>query len=436
MRPLTLLWLVVQTTIGHTAEPQEDDWLWTNAYALPKHTTNEGSGYFSIVEGHNGRIYVGSAKYGENAYLVEFDPQTEAMKVVLDAHKEIGTDATGFAAQAKFHTRNNVGKSGRIYVGTKQGYPKRGEPRLAYPGGYPMVYDPQTGKTRVYRIPIPHQGISSITPDELRGVAYVSTCSDERHPTESSHFLQLDLITGKYRSFLDCEHMYPYIVVDWLGRAYHPILGGDVARYDPRTDRLERLAQTIDGRPPTPESFLADPLAHPISWELSPDRKTLYAVAMNSNALYAYDLTQQGDTIAGHTIGKLITHAEATDCRAMCVGADGTVWSGIAATFKERGQLLTLASYDPQTGESRFHGPIAVRDRNFTEFTGDDGTLLPYHRGFHEIDGHWVPWGVVMGICAGKDGTVYLTTLSPLTVHAISPEELKRSAIVQSKRPR
>ena len=29
------------------------------------------------------------------------------------------------------------------------------------------------------------------------------------------------------------------------------MLGGDIARYDPKTDKLERLKQTIDGKPPT-----------------------------------------------------------------------------------------------------------------------------------------------------------------------------------------
>ncbi|MBL8848907.1 MAG: hypothetical protein JNG89_04455, partial [Planctomycetaceae bacterium] len=37
-------------------------WLWSEAHAIPKETTTEGSGYFSIIEGHNGRIYIGAAK--------------------------------------------------------------------------------------------------------------------------------------------------------------------------------------------------------------------------------------------------------------------------------------------------------------------------------------------------------------------------------------
>ena len=146
-------------------------WIWSRAHALPAETTSEQSGYFSIVEGLNGRIYIGTAKYGDNAFLVELDPRTDAMRIVLDAEKEIGVDRRGFAAQAKFHTRNNVGTSGKIYLGTKQGYTQPGEKTTDYLGGHPMVFDPATGKTRVYDIPVKHQGVISVSPDESRGVA-------------------------------------------------------------------------------------------------------------------------------------------------------------------------------------------------------------------------------------------------------------------------
>ena len=396
-------------------------WLWSKAYQVPKHTTSEESGYFSIVEGKNGRIYVGTAKYGSNAFLVEFDPSTEKMNVVLDAQKAIGRTDSGFAAQAKIHTRNNVGRSGKIYFGTKQGYPKKGESRDAYLGGYPMVYDPATGKTRVYDIPVKHQGIISVTPDESRNVAYISTCSDER-PIESTHFMRLDLKTGEYRDLMDCRHMYAFIVVDYKGRAYHPILGGDIARYDPETDNVTRLSQTIDGQPPTDESLLAHPKSHPINWDISPDRKTLYAVAMSGNQLFAYDLTQEGQTLVGRSLGKLVPSATKTDCRAMCVGPDGTVWAGVAATFpgSRRGKVLHVVSYRPGDERPVDHGPIAISNPNYTNFTDDAGERLKWHHGVHSIsDGTMLPRYVIMGICAARDGSVYLTTLYPFTVHKI-----------------
>jgi sugar lactone lactonase YvrE len=394
-------------------------WLWSKAHLVPETYTSEQSGYFSIIEGKNQRLYIGAAKYGDNAYLIEYDPGTQAMALAVDAEKEIGVDAKGFAAQAKIHTRNNVGESGKIYFGTKQGYTKEGEKLTDYLGGYPMVYDPQSGKTRVYPIPIAGQGIISVTPDESRNVAYVSTCSDER-PIESSHFMILDLEKGTYRDLLDTQHMYAFIVVDAQGRAYHPILGGRIARYDPSQDRLELLEQTIAGLPPMAESFLAHPESHPINWDISPDRKTLYSVAMSGNQLYSYDLTKGGDKLEGRSLGKLVADAERTDCRAMCVAPDGTVWAGVNATFKDQGDFLHVVSFTPGSQAPVDHGPIAISNPEYATLEDADGKSKPYHHGVYKFaDGTLLPRYVVMGICAALDGRVYVTTIYPFTVHEI-----------------
>jgi len=394
-------------------------WLYSTAHDVPDELTSEQSGYFSLIQGKNDRLYVGTAKYGHNAYLVEFNPADQKMKMVLDAQKEIGTDVTGFAAQAKFHTRNNVGKSGKIYVATKQGYPKKGESRDLYQGGYPMVYDPATDSTRVYDIPVPKQGVISITPDESRGVAYISTCSDER-PIESTHFMILDLETGKYRDLMDCRHLYAFIVVDHLGRAYHPILGGKIARYDPRSDKLSQLTQTINGAAPGKETFLAREQGHPINWDISPDRKTMYAVPMSENQLYAYDLSGSGNTLPGRSLGPIVPGAEKTDCRAMCVGPDGTVWAGVAATFRGRGQYLHLISYSPGAKAPVDHGPVAVGNPEVIASEGKDGKPLPWSHGFTPLaGGTLIPRYTIMSICAARDGTVYFTTLYPFTLHAV-----------------
>jgi len=411
--------VLVAAALPPTAAPAEPPaWIEGTAYAIPKETTNQGSGYFSIVSGLDGRVYVGCAKYGVNAYLVEFDPTSKAMRVAVDAHKEIGTAATGFAAQAKIHTRNNVGPSGRIYFGTKQGYPEEGESRDDYLGGYPMVYDPATDTTRVYPIPVPHQGIISVTPDEARGVAYVSTCSDER-PTESTHFLRLDLATGEYRDLIDCRHMYSFIVVDYRGRAYHPILGGELARYDPETDRLERLTQTIDGAPPTAESLLAHPESHPINWDISPDGRTLYAVAMSGNQLYSYDLTSEGATLEGRSLGKLLVSDNVgnTDCRAMCVGPRGEVWAAVSpGSLSGAYNPLRLVSYRAGDAAPREHGAVAIANRDYTEFVDAAGEPLPWHQGIVTAeDGRMTP-NTPMGVSQAPDGTVYVLTIAPFTL--------------------
>jgi hypothetical protein len=404
-------------------------WVKSTAYAVPKETATEGEGYFSIIEGHNGRLYIGTHANGVNSWLVEFDAAAEKMKVVVDAHQAIGKDIRGFGSQAKIHTRNNVGASGKIYFGTKQGYPdtNKGEKREDYPGGYPMVYDPKTGETKVYPIPVPHEGINSIMPDESRGVAYISTCSDHRPgPGENAHFLILDLKTGQYRNLIDTKHVYGFIVVDYLGRAYHPMLGGDIIRYDAKSDKLERLKQTIDGKAPTPESNLANKDGHPINWDITPDGKTLYSLPMSTNNAYVYDLTQTGDTLAGRSLGTLVSGAKATDCRAMCAGPKGAMWAAITESHSKVGNLLHLVSYRPGDKAPLDHGPVSVGNPNFTEFVDKAGKPLPFHGGFAKFGDVTTTKYVTMGVCEGQSGDVYILALHPYSVLKVSAKDLAK----------
>ncbi len=407
------------------AEPGRK-WLKATAYVVPKETATEGEGYFSIIEGLNGRLYIGTHANAVNSWMVEFDPKAKQMKVVVDAHQAIGKDLKGFGAQSKIHTRNNVGASGRIYFGTKQGYPNATEKREDYPGGYPIVYDPATGRTQVYPIPVPHHGINSITPDESRGVAYISTCSDHRPgPGENSIFLILDLKTGKYRELMDTEHFYGFIVVDYKGRAYHPILGGDIARYDPATDKLERLKQTIDGAAPTPESRLALDPPDPLNWDITPDGKTLYCVPMSANLLFSYDLTASGDTLPGRYVGPLVPGAKGTDCRAMCVGPKGDVYAAVTESGSNEGVqwLPHLVRYRAGDKAPVDLGTISIANPDFTEFTDKEGKPLPFHAGFVKLtDSTATTQYVLMGVAQGRDGVVNILALHPYSVLRVVPE--------------
>src|SRR5262245_30436567 len=78
------------------AEPSDLKWLKATAYVVPKETCTEGEGYFSFIEGLNRRLYIGTHANAVNSWLVEFDPQSARMQIVVDAHKAIGADAKGF----------------------------------------------------------------------------------------------------------------------------------------------------------------------------------------------------------------------------------------------------------------------------------------------------------------------------------------------------
>jgi sugar lactone lactonase YvrE len=272
---------------------------------------------------------------------------------------------------------------------------------------------------------VPHQGIISVTPDESRGLAYLSTCSDER--PDSTHFVVLDLFKETYVDLMDCRHMYAFIAVDYKGRAYHPILGGDIARYDPETHKLERLKQTIDGRPPSPDSHLADEGAHPINWDISPDRKTLYAQPMSGNILYAYDLAAATDTLPGRSLGPALAGGTNTDCRALCVGPRGTVWCSVTAIPAPSAESeLHIVRFRPGTDSTPVDlGRVFVSNPEFTAFKDADGKPLPFHGGFRTLtNGKMVTRHMSLGICEGRDGSLYLLEIQPYTVLKIAPSVL------------
>lgn len=396
------------------------NWLLGHAMKIPSKYTNQESGYFAIVEGLNEKLYIGTAKYGVNAYLLEFDPTKASFKQVVDVHKSIGSKAKGFAAQAKIHTRNNVGASGKIYFGSKQGYPEKGEKRTDYLGGYTMTYDPKTGHIKHYGIAKRHHGIISVTPDESRGLAYISTCSDSR-PIDHTHFMVLDLKTGKYQDLGDMEQAYAFIIVDHQGRAYHPKRGGQIARYDPDMKKLEILDITMNGKS-APESFTKDKAI--LNWEVSPDRKTLYAVEMTTNGLYSFDLTAKGKVIPGKKLGTLLEAGKKTDCRGLCVSPKGMAWMVVTERGRKGGPLAHLVSYTPGEKSTHLHGPIGIKNPNYTPFKDDKGKALPWHHTIRkEKDGTMTPW-VPLGICAAKNGDVYVLTLAPFTLLRFDKESL------------
>ena len=207
-------------------------YVWAKAYHIPPETTTEESGYFSLCEGKDGRVYVGCAAYGRDSYLVEFDPKTEKMKVVLDTHKLVGLplEPTGYAAQSKIHTRNFVGPSGTIYLGSKQGYPTAEEKKTGkvatYRGGYVMTYDPATGKAKNLGMPMPlddkrqpkgakeGEGVIDVVADESRGLVYVITC-------EHQHWMLFDTKHPEkgYRDLGPLLRDQPNTLIDRQGRA-------------------------------------------------------------------------------------------------------------------------------------------------------------------------------------------------------------------------
>jgi hypothetical protein len=407
------------------------------AFHILPETTTEESGYFSLCEGRNGKIYIGTAAYGRNAYLVEFDPATEKMRIVLDTHKLVGLPLTptGYAAQAKIHTRNFVGPSGKIYVGSKQGYPspaekeaeQRGVKIPTYRGGYVMVYDPATDTAENLGMPMPlddaqiaagkteGQGVIDVTADEARGLIYVITCEEQR-------WMLYDMKTRTFRELGPILRDQPNTLIDARGRATAITVDYQIARYDPATQQVTVAPLLVENKPFA--QYLGANRIHP-DWRITPDGKTAYLQLLDDLRLFRVDLTgATGQPVRATDLGNRI-EGEGPDSRgSISIGPDGCVYSVVRVNNKTgfgNGYLHHLVRYHPKTKKMEDLGVFKVLNPKFFDFEGaqaknPDGTLRPRH-GFHTLpDGTLTPLHVVMAMIVARNGTIYATTIYPFTL--------------------
>ena len=88
---------------------------------------------------------------------------------------------------------------------------------------------------------------------------------------------------------------------------------------------------------------------------------------MSGNQLYSYDLTGDGDTLAGKSHGKLLADAAEPPTAGPCASRR-TARSGPASTarIENKESFLHVVSYKPGAAACVDHGPIAVKNPDFT----------------------------------------------------------------------
>jgi len=403
-------------------------YIWGKAYLVLPETNNHGSGYKSLCEGLNHRIYVGTAKYGENSYLVEFDPVTEKQRIVVDSHRLIGQTETGYAAQAKIHTRNFVGPSGVIYVGTKQGYPQAAEKEACdippYRGGHVITYDPKTDQATDLGIPWPGYGVIDTVADEAHGLIYVVTCEDP------FFWMAYDMKTKRYRWLGPEVAANCTTVIDLHGRANQISRDFKLLRYDPATNKLTRQPILLDGQKLTGWDNLE---RHRIPlWNLAADGRTAYLTTWDQATLYRLDLGG-ADTgpVNMETLGTLVEGDRPDSRCCLTIAPDGRVYAVVsvvnATGFGEANRrLFHLARFDPKTNRCTDLGVLAVKNPDFFNFSpGPDGKAPPNSHGYQTLpDGTLTVKHNTMAMVAAHDGSLYVTVLYPFTLLRIDPGAL------------
>jgi hypothetical protein len=428
--PFALLLTCLITTAMPGAPAQAPfPYVYAKAYPVLPETHNNQSGYFSLCEGLDGRVYVGTAKYGENAYLVEFDPQTETQRIVLDTNAVCGLSARGYAAQAKLHTRNFVGPSGRVYVGSKQGYPIDGD-KQTYPGGYAMVYDPRLGKSFNLGMPFKTEGVIDVAADEPRSVLYVVTC-------ENQHWMRADLRedgpngrgdgaprTENWRELGPSLARYASTLIAADGCAYALTADFQLARYDPASDKLSVRPIELAGKRFTGSG--QEPIP---TWVLTKDRKAAYLIFMSDPTLLEVPLSSGEGPVRASAFGKMV-EGKGPDCRcALTLHPDGRVYALIHVqneTGFGESVLHHLTRFDRASRRIEDLGVVAVQNPDYFPLSllAPGKQAPPNCNGFRRLpDGTWVPTQH-MALMAAHDGTLYATFLGPFTLVRIDTYRL------------
>lgn len=379
----------------------------TAHYILPE-TTSEESGYFSLSESLDGAIHIGTAKYNANAFLVEFDPRSGKQRIVLDTNKTCGLTATGYAAQAKIHTRNFVGPSGKVYVGSKQGYAAKGDTQ-AYPGGYVMTYDPRADRAENLGMPVAGQGIIDVVADEARAKLYVVTC-------EEQHWMLGTLAGAPWRELGPLLTPYAMTLVDSRGVASAITKDFELAQFDPATDRVTTRPIVLNGEPWKRANASAIP-----TWQLDPDGRHAWLILMNDPTLLRIDLHSAGGQVAAESRGLMIEGKNPDSRCALTIHPDGKIYALVRVENTSgfgTGMLHHLVRHDPAANRNEDLGVLKVQNPDFFDWSpGADGKAKPWTHGFHKLpDGTLTPLHAHMALIAARDGTLYATILYPYTL--------------------
>ncbi len=388
------------------------------AFRIMKETHNRETAYASITVAQNGKVYLGPARYDENAYLVELDPADGAQRVVVDVHELCGLSEEGFEAQAKIHTRLFVAPSGTIYFGSQHGYPSEGDSPYAYRGGYLMSYDPASDTARnLGRIPFRGHGIYDVVADEERGLLHITTSAFQ--VGDYSWYLY-DIGSGRFEGLARVNRgAHPLLAPD--GRVYALTHDGRLAQYAPDSDEVTvRPMVMASGEPFEPDGL--------VQCEIDPKGRYAYLMPIGEPVIYAVRLDEGEDSYTVEVAGRFASGRVRT--MDPIFGPDEKLYLVTQRRDDDRhpDQFVHVVSYDPEEGRIENHGALAVANpEELKAALGPDLSVgeRPCHGMRRLPDGTLYPRHT-QGIAAGEDGTIYVMTIYPLVIMRL--EELRASA--------
>lgn len=337
--------------------------------------------FSAMTQGPDGRIYAGTCNASKmGASLIAFDPKTRRQEKLANMQEVCGETGGKTFPQSKIHSQICFDSKGVAWFGTHSydwnTLEQFEKSPTDYTGGHLVTYDTRAKRATDLGILMPHESIMSLALAERVGKVYCVM-----HPT--GRFLVYDIRTRKVS---DKGRIlgYPCRITVALkdGRGYTFTLYGEVVRYDPTTDRLDKLPVRV---PLFPGEADADSNL-PFDLAVSADQKRIYGVGWSSGLLFEYR-PDDGPNGSIRSLGVAFGDKTAPGIRkslniAIKEGKDGRIYY---AGYDNRG---LLACCDPRTGERTYLGRMAYRGNPIG--LGADSS------------------GTAGAMCVARDGTIYV----------------------------
>jgi len=358
-----------------------------DVYPIPS-ALHGGSGYTAIQADRNGKIYVGTAYYGETGRQVQLDPKTARWRCLFRADKLTYQYGRGQGMPGKIHTKLRLGADGKIYGAMKQGYELhyrlRSDVGEAPPGRrgsqytcHFFSYDPATDTTTDLGPGWPQEGITSLDVDTERGFVYGAT-------VPGVFFLVNDLRARRVWNAGQIAHNHPtrYMPLDpGTGKVYHPGEATPTGRHfmtvwDPTAFRLHDIEIAAE------KSFKYKHSYATCCGAAGTD--TLYGTA--DGKLFEMDLKPRSD-------GRLHVRPVCT------IGVDGEAkCGGMYAIERGPDGRIYWASHGGH------QVPISL-------FAWDPKAKTKTYLGSCALGGEWIDGGSVQGLCLDRDGNLAIHVL-------------------------
>jgi hypothetical protein len=379
--------------------PKLDCWV----IFAPEGTTTDGSGYTAISVGLDGRVYVGSARYGGYAWLLRFDPNTRSffMERVVDMQQLSGERLRGINTQGKIHAIIIVGPDGRIWFATKQAHEIFGtrpeyDDYEGFPGGHLCYFDPKTGFSRSVGILKKQEGLMAGAIDAQRQKLYYRS-------EPKNIFLSYDIPTGAVKEHGHVGANCRYMAIDKQGAVYQPGRGDYLSRFDPETGYLEELAVKLEG---------AGHYAAPYVIQMGPNGK-LYGAGINHPWILEFDVASyKKGPFPEVTVRNVAPAAPpgvpVQDIHAGTFGKDGKFYYPLLTTTPlEKGgkalQHLRIMRFDPATKRVE---TVGIPDVSKLDETKVKHTYVRGSQERYRVD-H------IQGMAVGPDGSLYMMDIYP-----------------------